>query len=213
MSPELVVAVILRLPLQRRARREQRGVGLQRGVELLDRLEVIENPQRAPMRGHQQRIVTRMNRELVHTHRGEVRLKPLPALTAIEREENARFGTHVQHVGVARILRERAHHFTGQPRGDRAERRAEIGAHPHIRRIIVLPIVGDRDVHRARLKARRYHLRHKRMTGREARQILRDILPRRTVVLRHAHRAVVGAGVVDTLLLRRLRQRHNRGPL
>ena len=204
MSPEFVVAVVLGLPLQRRSRREQRSVGLQRRAKLLDRFEVIQNPERATVRGHQQRVVARMNRELVHAHRGKVGLQALPRLAAIEREKDARFGAHIQHIGIARVFCERAHHFALQPRRNRTERRAVVSAHPHIRIVVVQPIVGDGDVHRARLEARRHDFRHERMTRGKTRQVFRNGLPGRAVVLRHTHRAVVGAGVEHAVLLRRL---------
>ena len=99
-SPELVVAIVLRLPLQRRSasrtasRRRRR---LRRRV-FLNRLEVIENPERAAVRRDEHRVVARMERDLVDAHGREVRLEPLPALAAIERQEDARLRADVEHV-------------------------------------------------------------------------------------------------------------------
>ena len=114
MPPELLVAIVFRLPLQRHARREQCRCGFLRGGVLLNGLEVIENPEGASVRCHEQRIVARMNRQLVDTHGGKVGLEATPACAAIERQEDARFRADVEHVRVARVFRERAHILAAQ---------------------------------------------------------------------------------------------------
>ena len=183
-APELVVAIILHLPLERAGNGEQLRVGCSavHGRVLLNRLEVIEDPERAAVRCHEHGVIPGMQRDLVHPHIGEVGLQSAPALATIERKENAGLRAEVQHVRIPLILGERSRHLTSQVRVERPKRRAEIAAYPDVRLIVIESMVVDGDVDRACVESRRYHLRNERVTRGESRQMRRDILPAATAV-------------------------------
>ena len=208
-SPELIVAIVLRLPLERGRNGEQLRVGSLRGGVLLNRLEVVEHPERAAVRRDEHRVVARMKRDLVDANVGEIRLEPLPARAAIDRQKHSGLGAEVEHVAIALIFGERACRFAGEIVDDRVERRAEVGAHPDVRRVVVEPMVVDGDVHRARVVRRRNHSADP-TASRKAGKILRDVLPRLAAVARHVQQAVVAARVVHPGLLRRLGERDER---
>jgi anaerobic selenocysteine-containing dehydrogenase len=86
-APELIVAIARRalIPGERR-RREQIRVGRcrLRRRELLNRLEMIEDPDRAAVRRQNHRVVARMQSDLVDAHRRQVGLDALPLPAAVE---------------------------------------------------------------------------------------------------------------------------------
>ena len=71
---------------------------------LLDRLEVIEDPDRAAVRREDHRVVARVQRDLVDAHGRQVRLDAHPALGAIDRDEQPGLGADVEHVRVLQVL-------------------------------------------------------------------------------------------------------------
>ena len=116
MPPELVVAIILRTPLERCRDAEQMRVscgGLRRRV-FLNRLEMVEYPERAAMRRDEHRIVARVQRDLIDAHVREVGLEAPPAPAAIDGEEQSGLGAEVQYVGVLLVFSEGARDFPAQ---------------------------------------------------------------------------------------------------
>ena len=88
MPPELVVAIVIRLPLDRVGDREQmRGGRRLRRRVLLNRLEMVEDPQRPAVRRHDEVVVARMQRDLIHADARAIRLPARPRPAAIDREE------------------------------------------------------------------------------------------------------------------------------
>ena len=192
-SPELIVAAVHRLPLQRgRHGEEPRLRGLRGGV-LLNRFEMVEHPDRAAVRRHEHRVVARVDGDLVHAHGGEVGAQAAPARSAVEREEDPALRADVEHVGVARVLGERMHDLTGEAAVNPSEGRAEVGGHPDICAIVVLAVIVHRDVGGAGVEARRDHFGDERATG-EAGEAARHVGPGRATIARHLHGAIVGTG-------------------
>ena len=210
-APELIVAVVHRLPLQRgRHREESHARGLRRGI-LLDGLEMVEHPDRSAVRRDEHRVVARVNGDLVHTHGGEVRAQPAPARTAVEREEDPRLGARIEHVGVARVFRERVHDLTSEAAVNTAEGRAEVGGHPHIRAVVVLAVIIHRHVGGAGVEARGDHFGDVRST-REPSEAVRHVGPGGAPITRHLYHAIVRASPDHAGLLRRLGERDDRRP-
>ncbi len=67
---------------------------------------MIEDPDRAAVRREHHRVVARVQRDLVDADGRQVRLDSLPALCAIERDEQSGLRADVEHVGIPLILGE-----------------------------------------------------------------------------------------------------------
>ncbi len=213
-APELIVAVACRAPEHRgRRRREQLRARRrrQRRRVLLDRLEVVEDPDRAAVRGEEHRVVARVQRDLVDPHRRQVGLQPLPALAAIERHEEARLGSEIEHVGILQILGQRPRDLALEVRRHRSPRLAEVVAGVDVGLEVVLPVAVERGVHRAFVEPRRHDFRNVDALG-HARDLLDHLRPRLAGVARHRQIAVVGAGVEHAGAFRRLREGDDRRP-
>ena len=164
------------------------------------------------MRSHDERVVARMDRELVDPHRREVGLQPPPALPTVEGHEDSRFGANVQHVGVLEIFGECARHLTSEPIGHAREGGTGVLAHPGVWPVVVFTMVVDGHIHRGRVEPGRHHARDE-PARREPGDAARDVRPRSAVVPRHLHVAVVGAGEVHPRLPGRLGEGDDGRPL
>ena len=164
------------------------------------------------MRGNEQRVVARVNRQLVDAHRRQIGLEAAPRGATIERQKDAGLRADVEHVGIARVFSERLHDFGLERHRQRRERRAVVRADPQVGREVIQAVIVDRHVHRRGIKARRDDSAHERVSRREARQVFRDVRPRRAAVLRHADGAVIRTRVKNAGLLRRLGERDDRWP-
>ena len=193
MTPELVIAIVLGLPLERGRHREQCHVRRLRAGVLLDGLEVVEDPDRTTVRRDEHRVVARVDGDLVDAHGREVRLEPAPVRAAVEREEYPGLGADVEHVGVAGVLGEGLHDLAAQSGVETTKGRAEVGGHPDVRRVVVVAVIVDGDVRGPGVDAGGHDLRHECVRG-KAGDARRDVAPGATTIARHPHDAVVGAG-------------------
>ena len=71
-------------------------------VELPQRLDIVENPEGAPMRGNDQIIV--VDREVVDGSLREIHLKRLPVRAVVVRNEDAGFGSRVEKSAALRVF-------------------------------------------------------------------------------------------------------------
>ena len=182
-----------------------------RGRKLLDRLEVIENPERSAVRREDHRVVARVQRDLVDPDVRQVCLQSLPALAAIERQKESGVGPEIEHVGIAQILGQRPRDFALEVRRHGAERLTEVVADEDPRLEVVEAMTVERHVNRALVESRRHDLRHERSL-RHARHLVDDLCPGLAAIARHRQAAVVSARVEQARALGRFRQRDDRRP-
>ena len=100
-------------PHGRSSRAEQVRVrGEELPAHLLVRGDVVENPDATPMRTHDEIILARVDRDVVHGHGGQAVLQAAPARAAVDRHEHADLVAQEQEVRVAGVL---ADHVDGPP--------------------------------------------------------------------------------------------------
>ena len=198
--------------LHRRLYREQmRVAGRHCRRELLQRVELIENPEAARMRAQHQRVVACLNRDVVERHQRHVVAQWQPLPTGIGRNEHAELGGEVQQFCIARIFTHRARNPVGrQPRIDPTPRGAEVARGIHIVREVVAAVIVRHHIRRPGRVPRRFHPREPRVL-RQSRETALHIGKRGAAIARYTEAAVVGAHVQHALHSRRLGQRRHPG--
>ncbi len=88
----------------RRTDVEEHRVLRRRRRELLQRRDVVGDPDAAPVRRDDQVVVARMDQDVVDARRRKVVHELLPLLAAVERDEQPELGADVEQVPVLRIL-------------------------------------------------------------------------------------------------------------
>ena len=111
-SLEIASAVIGQIHLRRRAHVEEEGVLRPRYGELLERRQFVENPDAAPVRGQDHRVVARVQRDLVNRHGRQIGLHSHPLFAAVERDVEAALGSEVEHVGIFQVFCDCSRNFS-----------------------------------------------------------------------------------------------------
>ena len=148
-----------------------------------------------------------MKREVVDGNRGHIasQFHPMPAsLVAVE---EPKFGPEIQHVCSPQVLPHRSQHPIGWKITDnRCPGAAEIGGTKQVVGEIVVPIIVDRYVHGSGGVGRGLDARDPRGC-RQPGQPVCEVRPACSSVARHLKIAVVGTGIEQSLLERRLGDR------
>src|SRR5689334_20955851 len=84
------------LPQHRGSRVEQLEIGRVAALELLERRDLVADPDRAPVRRDDEIAIAGVNQNIVHPHAGEAGHELLPFLAAIQRNEKADLGAGEQ---------------------------------------------------------------------------------------------------------------------
>ena len=153
-----------------------------------------------------------MNDQVVHRRGAEAAHEALPRLTAIDRHIGAHVRSHEQQILVLRVFTNHVHEIRltlGQVVYDRRECAAEVRGDEHVRRVIVVAVIVERDVERGAVETRRLDARHVTACG-HARDVLRHFFPLCAVIAREPHATVVGAGIQQPRTHGRLVQRDHR---
>ncbi len=201
-------AIVGRVELHAAAHVEQERIGLHRLRLLLQRRDVVEDPDAAAVRGDDHVVVARVNDDLVNRHRRQVRLDAQPAAAAIGADEQPELRSRIQHARVLRILGHRRHGVALRNAfADRTEVVAAVDAGIHIGAVIVGTMVVEGRIHDVHVVRGRRQARHIRIR-RHALEPVGDVGPG-LAVLRHVHLAVVGAGIEHAGVLRRFDQLHD----
>ena len=136
----------------------------------------------------------------VHHRRGrQSGHEALPALSAVRGDVSAHVGSDEQQVAVLEVLANHVREVRPagrQVRRDRLEALPAVGRDEHIRREVVAAVIVVRHVEGERIEVRRLDARDVR-AGRNARHVLRELVPAAAVVPRHPEAAIVRAGVED----------------
>ena len=109
---------------------------------------MIENPQRAPVRGEEHRVVARVEHDLVDANAGQIAPHTGPRLCPIGRNEEARFRAEIQHVLIFQVFSDRFDDLTGEIPIRRSPALTEVVADEDVGLEIVLPMIVNRDVDR-----------------------------------------------------------------
>ena len=163
---------------------------------LLQRTDV-HDIDRASMRARNQLVVTRMDLQVVHRHRGQAGHELLPARASIHRHERTDVGTKEQQVRVHGILPDHVHEIRTARRQrarEARERAAEIARRDDVRREVTATMVVVGDVERGRVVMRRLDPAHVGL-DRHAGHAAGQLLPGRAVVAREPELAVIRTGV------------------
>ncbi len=105
--------------------------GSHRVVQLLERRDVVEDPDGAAVGAEDQVVFARVDEDVVHRHGGEIHLYARPGAAAVEAGVGAVFGASEEQVGVARMLADHVDDAVRlrQVRRDGFPRLAEVGGH------------------------------------------------------------------------------------
>ncbi len=89
-------------------RRVQESVFLRDLVAVLaQRREVVENPERAPVRGNHQIVI--LDHQIVHRRRRQVQLQRTPVRTIVERNKHSGFSSCIEEPALLRIFPDYSH--------------------------------------------------------------------------------------------------------
>ena len=170
-------------------------VGGQRfGIELLERGDVVEYPDRPPMRAQDQVVLAWMDDDVVHGHSGQIHLERGPIRAAVKGNVGAVLGAGKQQARVARVLAHHVHRAAagGDAARNRFPRLAVVGGHEEVHVEVVAAVTVKCHVGGPFRIARGCHAAHVGALG-HARHALRDIFPGLAGVAGHLQVAVVGA--------------------
>ena len=162
-------------------------------AELVQRRQVVENPERPALRGDHQILVRDL--DIGNGRHGQVQLEGLPVAAVIERNVHAEFGSGVEQAGAVGIF---AHHAGGLVGGDAVRAvgepgpgLAEIVGAVNVGREIAQQVTVDGDIGGARPERAGLDVLHA-SAGRQA--CGSDIGPGLAIVARHVDQAIVRAG-------------------
>ena len=178
----------LHAPGRRRA--EQYDIAQRRAAELPQSGDVVEDPDRASVRGDDQIVL--VDPDIAHRGVRQVQLQRLPVLTVIERCPHGFLGRREQQALALWILADGIHGgIRRQACGDGLPGPARVAGAVHVRAQVVDAhaahgYVGGVDIEMRRLDLR--HLAPGRQRGR------RDVRPARSVIARHPDKPVIRAG-------------------
>ena len=176
--------------------------------ELADRREVVEDPERAPVR--REREVPVLDDEIVERHdRQRPALPPVPPGPTVVRDVEADFGPRVEEAGDLRVLADRSHERIGRDAGgDLRPSAAIVLGLVDVRTEVVVLVAVGRDVGGAGVVLPRLDDADQRLRGN---QLGCDVRPLLRVVARDVDEPVVAAGPEHAGLHGRLGEREDRG--
>ena len=146
--------------VRRRDRRQRRLAREVLRRQHLQRPDVVENPDAAAVRAEDERVVARMNDEIVDRHGRQVRQRATATSTSgRRRSRSARRarGASTRKCGSRGCSRIRLTPVSGRPAHDRAPRLAVVVAHVDVRLVVVVVVAVERRVDAAGGVARRQH--------------------------------------------------------
>ena len=157
--------------------------------DLPQRADVVEHPDAASVRGHDEVVLVKS--EIAHRAWRQVELQRLPVVAVVERHEDAELGAGHEQAAPLRILLHRLQvDAARQPRRDLLPAPAAISGAIDIRLIVLETVAVDGRVGFIRVEVRRlqhHHLAPPRQLAR------RHVRPRLPIVLGDVNVAVVGA--------------------
>src|SRR6185369_8018219 len=104
----------------------------------LEGAKVVEHPDRSSMRGQHERIVARMDLNIVDTNQREISFQTSPPATAIKRNVGPKLGSQKQQILIARMLANNPRCNTrGYVRLNSLPRFAEICCYKHVGVVVV----------------------------------------------------------------------------
>src|SRR5215468_990020 len=115
-------------------------------VQLLQRSDVVNDPNAAPVRGRDQVVVARVDQQVVHTHGRQTGHELFPLGAAIDRNEDAELGSDKEQVLVLRVLADDVNVTDRQVAYDRSPGRAVIAGDEEVRLQVVVAVVVNREV-------------------------------------------------------------------
>ena len=176
-------------------------LGRDRGAEIPDRRQVVEDPERSAV-GAQHQVVV-LDDQVVHGDRRQVELERLPGLALVGREDDAALGSGVEHPLLLRIFPDDVERdVLGKRAGEERERLSvvprpvQVGVH-----VVEHMGVGDHEGHRGVERRGLDHLDRGPLG--KAGQVVGDVGPGLARVASQVHPSVVGADPDQPLLLRR----------
>ena len=172
---------------------------MRRCRELLQRRDVVGDPDAAPMGGDDEISVARMDQDVVGAHRRIVVHELLPVPAAIERDEQPELGAHVEQILVLRILSDDLHvSVLRQVVRQRLECLAVIARDEHVGLQVVAAMAVHRHVGRGRIEVRCVNPRDPILMIRwQIWQVLSNFRERLPAVAAHLQVAVVGSSPDD----------------
>ena len=174
-------------------------------VQLMQRRQVVENPEAAALRREHQILVRHL--DVGDRRDGQVQLEGLPVRAVVERDVHAELGAGVEQAGAIGIFAHDARRLIGRDAvlavGQLRPGLAEIVGAIDVRREIAQQESIDRHVRGPRSVRARLDVLH----AAARRQVLRrHVGPRLAVVARHVDQAVVRSGPDQALLQRSIRE-------
>ena len=178
--------------------REQGDVGRRDRVgHLLERADVVDDPDAPAVRPDDEVVVARVHEDVVDPHGRQPGHERLPLLAAVQRDVASR--TRCRGTAGSRFFGSSRTTFTfpiGRlPRHGRP-RSAVVLREEDVRLVVVGAVPVEHDVARARVEVRRLDPRHEGLVG-HALHVLDDVLPGCAAVAADLEVAVVGAGPDD----------------
>ncbi len=138
------------------ANREERNGRRLRARPLLQRGQVVEDPDAASVRADHQVVRSRLDRQIVDCRRRHVQPQRLPVRAAVERDPYAAVRSSVEDVAVARILTDRPDELIRrQIAGDGVPGRAVVVGSQHVRMFVAEQVALDRNESGTRREAAR----------------------------------------------------------
>ena len=199
-------------PIGRQRREQMHRLLNHLRCELLERGQVVENPEAAPVGGDDQVVKAFLHLNAVHRRVRQIHLQRLPVLPIVERHVHRILSPEVQEAAANRIFLDAvcpAQHAVWNPVGDRLPRLAVVVRLVHIRIAIVRVVEIDREVGRRRVVMGRFDAADP-APQRERVEVLRQVRPGLPAVARHLHLTVIGARPDQAALPRRFGEKDNR---
>ncbi len=126
---------------------EVRVGGEHRGRELLERPDVVQDPDAASVRAGDQVVVARVDDEVVDGHGGQSVHEPVPGASAVERREQRELGAGEQQIGILQILLDDVHGLVLRHGGRQAgPGAAPVGRAEYVWAEVVAAVAVDADV-------------------------------------------------------------------
>ena len=120
-------------------------------MRLAQRSNVVEDPERAPVRGDHQIIA--VNRHILHRRYRQIQLQRPPIVSVIVRDVNAELGPGKEHPFLLRIFTHRSHKRRSvNALGDHLPRLAVVPRSINVRSLIVEPVRVHRRIRFARIE-------------------------------------------------------------
>ena len=118
--------------------------------------EVVEDPDRASVRGEDEIVVARMDGDVVDRHRRQVEFQPRPVAALIVRNEQPALRAEEEELRIAEMLADDVDRagVVGDAAADRLPGRAVVGRHENVDAEVVAAMAVERGVRRPFVEAR-----------------------------------------------------------